>query len=297
MLSRYISSLLFRTFPKSSQICRSYSAVPLAFNTYQKDENSDKSLIVMHGLFGSKSNWNSLCKAFAQKTVPKRKIFAIDARNHGDTEHTQNHNYELMAEDIREFIEENELAKASILGHSMGGRAVMYLALKYPYLVEKLIVVDISPKGRIGTTQSNIPLFLHAMQSLKIDSQQTIQQARVAADKKLSEIISEKSLRDFLITNLIRDESGNFTWRINLETLDRCFQTGIAQFPSTEGMHFDGPTLFIGGSKSDYLKPADKPEIEKLFPQSTMEFLDAGHWVHAEKSEEFLNLVINFLNK
>lgn len=108
--------------------------------------------------------------------------------------------------------------------------------------------------GRIGTTQSNIPLFIHAMQSLNIDSQNTIQQARVVADKKLSEIISEKSLRDFLITNLIRDEAGNFTWRINLETLDRCFHNGVANFPSTEGMHFDGPTLFIGGSKSDYLK-------------------------------------------
>ena len=196
-----------------------------------------------------------MCKAFAQKTVPKRKIFAIDARNHGETEHTENHNYELMAEDIREFIEENELARSSLLGHSMGGRAVMYLALKYPYLVEKLIVVDISPVGRIGTTQSNIPLFIHAMQSLQFDSQNTIQQARVAADKKLSEIISEKSLSDFLITNLIRDaDTGNFAWRINLETLDRCFHTGVAKFPSTEGMHFDGPTLFIGGSKSDYLK-------------------------------------------
>lgn len=106
---------------------------------------------------------NSLCKAFAQKTNPKRKIFAVDARNHGDTEHTQNHNYALMAEDIREFIEENELAKASLLGHSMGGRAVMYLALKYPYLVEKLIVVDISPgndrnKFRFETVLQNLSL-------------------------------------------------------------------------------------------------------------------------------------------
>jgi abhydrolase domain-containing protein 11 len=106
----------------------------------------------------------------------------------------------------------------------------------------------------IGTTQSDIPLFLHAMQSIQVSSKHTIHQARVVADEKLSAIIKEKSLRDFLITNLVKTESGDFKWRINLETLNRCFQDGVAKFPNVEGMRFDGPTLFIGGSKSDYLK-------------------------------------------
>lgn len=198
-------------------------------------------------------NRNSLCKAFAHKI--NKRIFAIDARNHGDSAHTEEHSYTLMAEDIRDFIEDDQnLIKSSLLGHSMGGRAVMYLALKYPHLVNKLVVVDISPIGRIGTTQSDIPLFLHAMKSIHVPPKYTIHQARVVADEKLSEIIDVKSLRDFLITNLVKTESGDFKWRINLDTLEKCFTEGIAKFPNVQGMRFDGPTLFIGGSKSDYLR-------------------------------------------
>jgi abhydrolase domain-containing protein 11 len=138
--------------------------------------------------------------------------------------------------------------------HSMGGRAMMYFALKFPELVERLIVVDISPVSPIGTSRTDIPLFLKAMRSIMIPSEYTIHQGRKVADERLSEIISEKSLRDFLITNLAKSENGDFRWRINLETLERCFDEGVANFPDTTGLRFDGPTLFIGGSKSDYLR-------------------------------------------
>lgn len=183
-------------------------------------------------------------------------MLAIDARNHGESEHTDEHNYELMAEDIKKFMNDQNISKSIVLGHSMGGRAMIYFALKYPELVEKLIVVDISPVGRIGTTQSPIPLFIQAMQATQIPNNFTIHQGRNVADEKLKEIISEKSLRDFLITNLVKAESGEFKWRINLNTLDRCFQKGVAEFPDVlkMGLKFEGHTLFIGGSKSDYLK-------------------------------------------
>lgn len=130
----------------------------------------------------------------------------------------------------------------------------MFFALKYPQLVESLIVVDISPVSPIGTSRTDIPLFLKAMRSIEIPNKYTIHQGRKVADERLSEIISDKSLRDFLITNLAKTESGDFRWRINLETLERCFDEGVANFPDITGMKFDGPTLFIGGSKSDYLK-------------------------------------------
>jgi abhydrolase domain-containing protein 11 len=253
-ISRTILSNCYRKSFVISARNLSNKAVPLSYLEFPKDSNSDSNLIVLHGLFGSKSNWNSLCKAFAAKTSPQRKIFAIDARNHGDSTHSVEHNYELMAEDIRQFMEDRSLQKSAVLGHSMGGRAMIYFALKYPELVEKLVVVDISPRGRIGTTQSDIPLFINAMRSTEIPNSYTIHQGRNVADEKLKTIISEKSLRDFLITNLAKDESGDFRWRINLETLDRCFQEGIAQFPDVSSMQFKGPTLFIGGSKSDYLK-------------------------------------------
>lgn len=197
---------------------------------------------------------NSLCKAFAQKTKPLRKIISIDARNHGESPHTSEHSYHLMSEDIAKFLNDRKIEKASVLGHSMGGRAMMYFTLNYPHLVERLIVVDISPVSPIGTSRTDIPLFLNAMRSIEIPNKLTIHQGRKVADERLSEIISEKSLRDFLITNLAKSNSGDFRWRINLETLERCFDEGVANFPDVSGKTFDGPTLFIGGSKSDYLR-------------------------------------------
>lgn len=159
-----------------------------------------------------------------------------------------------MAEDVAKFLKDRQIEKAAILGHSMGGRAMMYFALKYPQLVERLVVVDISPISPIGTNRTDIPLFLSAMRSIEIPKEHTIHQARKIANEHLSEIISEQSLRDFLITNLEKTESGDFRWRINLETLERCFEEGVANFPADAvELKFEGPTLFIGGKKSDYL--------------------------------------------
>lgn len=159
-----------------------------------------------------------------------------------------------MSDDIVKFLKEKQISKASVLGHSMGGRAMMYFALKNPNLVERLIVVDISPVSPIGTSRTDIPLFLKAMKSIEIPDKYTIHQGRKVADDRLSEIISEKSLRDFLITNLSKTKEGGFRWRINLETLEQCFEEGVVNFPDVTGLKFDGPTLFIGGSKSDYLR-------------------------------------------
>lgn len=158
-----------------------------------------------------------------------------------------------MSDDIAKFLKDREIEKAAVLGHSMGGRAMMHLALRHPQLVEKMIVVDISPVSPIGSNRTDIPLFLKAMRSIKLPNTLTIHQARKVADDHLSEIIEEKSLRDFLITNLAKSESGDFRWRINLETLERCFEEGVANFPDPEGMRYKGQTLFIGGSKSDFL--------------------------------------------
>lgn len=149
---------------------------------------------------------------------------------------------------------------------------MMYFALKYPKLVDRLVVVDISPVSPIGTNRTDIPLFIKAMREIEIPNKYTIHQGKIiiesyfkihllicmflgrkVCDERLSEIISEQSLRDFLITNLAKTENG-FRWRINLETLEKRFEEGVANFPDTTGLRFDGPTLFIGGSKSDYLR-------------------------------------------
>ena len=158
-----------------------------------------------------------------------------------------------MSEDIAKFFSDQKIEKASILGHSMGGRAMMYFALKYPHLVERLIVVDISPVSPIGSSRTDVPLFIKAMKSIELPAHLTIHQGRKVVDERLSEIIKDKSLRDFLNTNLTKTKEGEFRWRINLETIERCFQEGVANFPDATGLKFEGPTLFIGGSKSDYL--------------------------------------------
>jgi abhydrolase domain-containing protein 11 len=240
-----LSSLLFQ------------APVRLAYNTYENVKGSAETppLIVMHGLFGSKFNWNSLCKAIHAKSQPTRKIICVDARNHADSPWSSDHSYAHMAADIRDLLQRLEIQKAAILGHSMGGRAMMYFALQHPELVEKAIIVDISPISGLGTNMTDIPLFLNAMRAIQVPATQTIHQGRQEADRQLSTIIAEKSLRDFLITNLVKGEDGSFSWRINLEALERNFIENIAQFPDLTGVkRYDGPVLFIGGERSDYLK-------------------------------------------
>lgn len=181
-----------------------------------------------------------------------------------------------MAQDVAQLYQDFGIEKANVLGHSMGGRCMMLFALKFvskifdilpvtlfnfvfvfnfkPHLVEKLIVVDISPVSPIGTTQTDIPLFLHAMKSIKIEKEFTIHQGRKVADEVLSKIINEQSLRNFLITNLVKGDNGEFSWRINLDTLEKEFDKNISHFHDCSEMSFDGPTLFIGGERSDYIK-------------------------------------------
>ncbi|XP_050078209.1 protein ABHD11 [Anopheles maculipalpis] len=277
--------------------------VPLSFTRYENNVSDSNAppVLVLHGLFGSKSNWNSLAKAFHKNTKPVRKIYAIDARNHGDSPHTDEHSYDHMVEDLVQLYKTLGIQQSSIIGHSMGGRAMMLLALKYPELVEKAIIVDISPSTGLGTSNTNIPLFLQSMKMIQISSEATIHQARKIADEQLSRIVAEKPLRDFLITNLVKGEKesgGKFRWRINLQSLERNFNSGVATFPQLTGVKFLGPTLFIAGGRSDYVKPADVPLIKQLFPNSEITYVkDAGHWVHSEKSTEFAKLVLNFLNE
>lgn len=298
----YVFSSTFLSKHKFSTTSQLRTVVPveLSYNVYDTIESSSQAapVLVLHGLFGSKFNWNSLSKAFHQKTKPTRKIFSIDARNHGESPHSEVHSYEHMVADLVALYKKLNIEKASVIGHSMGGRAMMLLALQYPHLIDRAVIVDISPAPGIGTNNTNIPLFLHSMKSIRISADQTIHQARKVADEQLAKIIAEKPLRDFLITNLAKSpEDGSFRWRINLDALERNFNSGVAQFPAVGGLRFDGPTLFIAGGRSDYIQQKDIPVIKQLFPNSEIKFVEgAGHWVHSEKSAEFAKLVLNFLN-
>ncbi|KAJ9600716.1 hypothetical protein L9F63_026147 [Diploptera punctata] len=273
----------------SIKIGDSIQPVKLAYSSYESTKPSSNHLewpvIIMHGLLGSKANWNSMSKMLHNKT--NRKIFAVDARNHGDSPHTEELSYNHLAEDLRALMNDLAIKRATFIGHSMGGRAVMLLGLRYPELVEKLIVVDISPVN-VSANLSTMPKYFEAMKSVKIDENIPLSKARKIADEQLAKHIS------FLLTNLVEAEGGSYKWRINLDSIARNF-SNIANFPSA-GTTCPVPTLFIAGANSDYIRVEDHNRIKEIFPAAVFVTIPgAGHWVHADKPNEVLEVLEKFI--
>lgn len=245
-------------------------------------------LVILHGLFGSKTNWRTLGKHFHRETG--RKIVTVDARNHGESEHSPEMNYFGQALDVCCLLKELELSKAVVMGHSMGGKTAMTLALSYPECVHSLIVVDMSPTKL--TLDDDIPQYLAAKRDMNLAFVNNKQDA----ERMLMNAVPNPFLRSFFLTNLVKSESG-FKWRINLEGIESNISE-VSGFP-TQFRHqqFDGRTLFIGGGKSDYIQFKELPSIKNLFPRASIKFIpDSGHWPHAEKPMEFAQIVIDFLD-
>ncbi|XP_012287144.1 protein ABHD11 [Orussus abietinus] len=276
------------------------ATVKLAYVSYESmadtaEENSTAPIMIMHGLFGSKNNWNSLAKVIHQKT--NRKVIAIDARNHGDSPHSSEVSYAVMAEDVIHLLKDLCIDKAILIGHSMGGSTMMYVALFHPEVVEKLVVVDMSPIGTSPEIASMKKIF-ESMRSITLDGNLSLTKARKMTDEQLSNSISSLTLRQFLLTNLVEAETGKYKWRVNLPALEQHFEAQIARFPDVGPRSFNGPTLFIGGSNSDYIKVKDHPAIKRLFPEARFHYIaGASHWLHAEKPAEFLNILTSFINQ
>lgn len=276
------------------------SPVKLAYASYESamGRSSEKGnappVIIIHGLFGSKNNWNSLSKAIHQRT--SRKVIAVDARNHGDSPHAPESSYGHMVEDVTLLLNDLGINKAIMVGHSMGARVMMYLALNYPELVEKLVAIDMSPINSSPSLVSMLSIF-EAMRNVKVEENVSLSKARKMTDQQLSASISSPAIRQFLLTNLVEAETGKYKWRVNLPILERDFGTHITRFPPTDKT-FDGPTLFIGGEQSDYIQVEDHEKIKALFPAAKIQYIPgAGHWVHSEKPKEFLDLITSFINE
>lgn len=273
--------------------------VKLAYASYEsmkeKMSVTTDPIVIMHGLFGSKNNWNSLSKAIHQKT--ERKVIAVDARNHGDSPHSSEMTYKHMAKDVVQLLHDLEFKKAVLIGHSMGGSAMMYLTLNNPELVEKLVVVDMSP-ARASPTLTDMVKIFKAMRSVTLDGSPSLTKARKMAEEQLAKTVKPLPLRQFLTMNLVEAEPGKYKWRVNLPVLEQNFSTEIAVFPNVTGKVYMGPTLFIGGSNSDYIRVEDHAAIKKLFPNAEFLYIaGANHWVHADKPAEFINIVTNFINQ
>jgi pimeloyl-ACP methyl ester carboxylesterase len=241
-----------------------------------------KPLIILHGLFGSSDNWMSVAKVLAENF----EVYVIDQRNHGQSFHAPEHNFDVMANDLAQFVSENGIVAPIIMGHSMGGKVAMRYVLDNPDKVEKLVVVDISPRGyKVHHDQ-----ILEGLKSIRIDSISS----RKEADEQLAAFVPELGVRQFLLKSLDRTANG-FKWLINVKAIDKNIGHIVGEI---EGGPSPVNTLFIKGETSRYIRDLDLPMIEKLFPHSEVVTIQqAGHWVHAEQPEEFIETVTSFLNK
>ena len=239
--------------------------------------------VVLHGLFGSGKNWRS----FAGSLEEDFQVWTLDARNHGDSPHADSMSYQQMAEDVVRFFDENELENVILLGHSMGGKTAMQLALQFPDRIAALIVVDIAPV--CYDHQQKQLKHIEAMQGLHLEAEMS----RSDIEKKLALKIPEKRLLSFLMTNLYR-QNGQFQWRIGLEQI-AAGMPYLLNYPEVNSV-FEGPVQFIGGENSAYLKFEYHALIRKKFPESRITMLkNCGHWLHIEQPAAFQKTVNEFL--
>ncbi len=233
-------------------------------------------LVIAHGLFGSARNWG----AIAKRMSVTRTVIAADMRNHGESPWFDTHTYHDLANDLTEIT----VRQHDVLGHSMGGKAAMMLALKYPTRVRKLVVADIAP---VAYRHTQMPM-IDAMQTMDLANVET----RGDADRQMQAVVSDPGIRAFLLQSL---DAKNKRWRLNLEVLRREMDR-IMGFPETDA-RFDGPTLFLSGADSDYVRPEHRAGIKALFPKAKFAKLrGAGHWLHADRPREFQAAVEAFLS-
>jgi len=274
--------------------------VPLAYDDYHTSTSSPApAIVISHGMLGSRSNWTSLAKQMHRTTG--RRVVTVDARNHGESPHTQDMDYTSMAADLSLLITSLNLGPVTLVGHSMGGRTSMHLALTQPSTTHSLVVVDVSPVNQefdaTSTSQWNMEHFFHCLQAVTFDQALGLSAARKDADRQLSGRIRDAGLRAWLLMNLRQDPvTKEVGWRINLATIHAAFLRSIAVFPEPAGRQYTGPTLFLGGGDSDYIPVHDHAAIEEIFPQARFEYIGgAGHWVHSQKPRQFMEALLKVI--
>lgn len=240
-------------------------------------------LLILHGLFGSARNWATI----ARRLSDAHRVFSLDLRNHGNSPWADRQAYPEMAEDLRAFIVGRGLAPAAVLGHSMGGKAAMWLALEHPETIDRLVVVDMAPVAYSHTQLD----YVRAMQA--VDMAGVTRRADV--DAALVPAVPEPGVRAFLLQNLVQ-EDGRWAWRVNLDVIARDM-ADIMDFPLPPGARpFAKPALFLAGGQSDYVRPEHHDRIRALFPNAVLEAVpDVGHWVHAERPDLVVERVARFL--
>lgn len=250
--------------------------------------DSGARVVFLHGLFGQGRNFTQIAKALQ----PAAQSLLVDLPNHGRSAWTERFDYTQVADLVADELRAGFAADGAVhvVGHSMGGKVAMLLALRHPELVDRLVVADIAPAsgGSLGE-------FAHLLDSLAALDLTTIQR-RSDADEQLAERVDDARVRGFLLQNL-RAHGDTFHWQANLDLLRRSLPV-IGGFPDVDGATFDGPVLWVAGDRSDYIRPDEHgPRMRSLFPRTTLVTIKgAGHWVHSEQPEAFVSVLRHFLD-
>ncbi|KAF2446424.1 alpha/beta-hydrolase [Karstenula rhodostoma CBS 690.94] len=272
----------------ASATCRAVDLVYSLHDEHGKAKGAP--ILILHGLFGTKKNNRSVSNALARKL--SRPVYAIDLRNHGESPHDKEHNYTALAEDVEAFLQKHSLKDATLIGHSMGAKTVMAVALRNPASCANIIPVDNAPVD--AALASDFPKYVEGMRKVEAAKPMTQKQA----DEILQPYAKELPVRQFLLTNLVREPGQPLRWRIPIKTLANALDD-MADFPfsNPDEARFGKRALFIRGTKSHYVSDETLPIIGRFFPRFELVDVDSGHWVISEKPEEFINAVANFLQE
>lgn len=250
----------------------------LAFREY----GEGRPLLILHGLFGQSDNWNTLAKAFAEEGF---RVFTIDQRNHGLSPHSEEWNYDWMADDLQEFITTHGLKLPVVLGHSMGAKTAMFFEQRHPGLASGLVLADMAARAS-APHHDEVLAALNAVDFSRI-------RTRKEAEATLSHYISDFGTKQFLLKNIYWKENEEMAWRFNLAVITKNYAAVLQAVPPAESQV---NTLIIRGGRSNYVSDADAEELQRRFPASRLVTIPgAGHWVHAEKPKEFFEAVLQFL--
>ena len=247
-----------------------------------REQGDGQAVVILHGLFGSADNWNAVAGVLSAR----RRVVSIDLTNHGDSPHAEHFSYESIARDVSDTVSSLAIDRCDLIGHSMGGKVAMALALEQPEAVRSLVVVDIAPT-RYPASHGEIFDAYAAVEK-------TQPKTRRDADAVLAKFVGDTQIRAFLLKNFVKGPRG-YALRLNHRALADGYDT-ILGWPDLNA-EYGGPTLFVRGERSTYVPDDVVPAILGFFPRATVETIEsAGHWIHAEAFDEFLSVVSGFLN-
>lgn len=250
---------------------------------YSRIEGEGKPLLILHGYLGMSDNWKTLSRRFAEQGF---QVHSLDLRNHGRSFHSDEFSHELMMQDILQYCKFHNLEKISLIGHSMGGKLAMFLAVTYPDLIDKLIIADISVREYPPHHQD----ILEALNSVDF----SIHTDRKQVEEVIARYVSDFGTRQFLMKNVYRVTPEQLGFRMNLKSLTENYDNMGIEIPKNS--KYDKPVLFLRGEKSNYIRERDEQDILNIFPKAEIKTVSkAGHWLHAENPKEFLRYALDYL--